>query len=183
MERLRTWREKKLQERVMTSSPTPPPVYLSQSPFPRDIPQLDGDASISNEGSDAADRSDAVHRDTVADRRDAVDRRDALDGREAVDRSDAVDGDDAADRNDAVDGTHAGDVKDDVKAGTSVLVATRETRTTDGKKKPRWVYVPPERARSNQEPSLLFNAKKNIVCIYDYICNLFLNINSKLEKK
>ena len=37
-----------------------------------------------------------------------------------------MDRDYAADRSD--------DLKDDVKAGTSVPVATRETRTTDGKK-------------------------------------------------
>ena len=61
------------------------------------------------------------------------------------DASISNDGSDAADRSDAVDGTNAGDGSDDVKAGTSVPVATRERRTTDGKKKPRWVYVPPEK--------------------------------------
>ena len=59
----------------------------------------------------------------------------------------AVDGDDATDRSDAVDGANAGDVEDAVKAGTSIPVETRETRTTEGKKKPRWVYVPPEKQK------------------------------------
>ena len=58
-----------------------------------------------------------------------------------------MDRDYAADRSDAVDGANAGDVKDDVKAGTSVPAATRERWTTDGKKKPRWVYVPPEKRK------------------------------------
>ena len=59
----------------MTSSPTSPLVFLPHSPLPRDIPQLDGDASISNDGSDAGDRIDAGDRSDAGDLSDgAVDR-------------------------------------------------------------------------------------------------------------
>ena len=129
MERLRAWRETKLQERVMTSSHTPPPVSLPQSPLPRDIPQLDGDASISNDGRYAEDRSDARDRSDhdVEGNDDAVDRRDhALDRRDdAVDRSDdAVDGSNAVDgRNDAVDGS------DDAVGGSNDAMDLGDTAT------------------------------------------------------
>ena len=101
MERLRAWREKKRQERVMTSSPTPPPVSLPQSPLPRDIPQLDGDVSISNDGRDAEDQTnDAVDRsDHVVNNVDATDRRDDA----IVGSDDAVDLSDPADESDALD--------------------------------------------------------------------------------
>ena len=113
MERLRAWREKKQQERVMTSSHTPPSVSLSKSPLldspvfstKGDIPKLDGDASNNDERSDTLDGSDfAVDRSD-----DAVDRsNDVVDeNNNAVDRGeDAVDGsDDALDESDdAVDG-------------------------------------------------------------------------------
>ena len=129
MERLRAWREKKRQERVMTSSPTPPPVPPPQSPLPRDIPQLDGDASISNDGRYAEDQSDARDRSDhdVEGNDDAVDRRDhALDRRDdAVDRSDgAVDGSNAVDgRNDAVDGS------DDAVGGSNDAMDLGDTAT------------------------------------------------------
>ena len=109
MERLRAWREKKRQERVMTSSPTSPPVSLPQSPLPRDIPQLDGDASISNEESDVGDRSDAVDRSDAGDRNDAGDRSDAgdLSDHAVYVKDDAVDRRDGAvdRRDDAMDGS------------------------------------------------------------------------------
>ena len=127
MERLRAWRERKRHERVMTSSP--PPVPPPQSPLPRDIPQLDGDASISNDGRYAEDRSDARDRSDhdVEGNDDAVDRRDhAVDRRDdAVDRSDdAVDGSNAVDgRNDAVDGS------DDAVGGSNDAMDLGDTAT------------------------------------------------------
>ena len=108
MERLHAWREKKLQERVMTSSHTPPSVSLSKSPLLEspvfsnkgDILQLDGDASNNDERSDTLESSDfAVDRsDNAVDRsNDVVD-----ENNNAVDRGeDAVNGsDDALDASD-----------------------------------------------------------------------------------
>ena len=182
MERLRAWREKKRQERVMASSPTPPPVSPPQSPLPRDIPQLDGDASISNDGRDAEDRSDARDRndhdvdgnDDAVDRRDnAVDRRDdagdhsnyAVDRRD--DAGDRSRSDHAVDRSDPRDRSY--DARDPSNTGT-LLPTTGAMLRTEGtaseklvtvagpspqhlnRPRPRKVYNPAGRKHIPQNP-------------------------------
>ena len=164
MERLRAWREKKRQERVMTSSPTPPSVSLPQSPRQRDAKDRSdaGDQSdhAVNRNDDVVDRRDeydAVGRlddagdrsdDAVDQRDDAVDQRDDAGDRcynlgdqsnQALDRpDDTVDGNSIVDRSDPRDGSY--DARDPSNTGT-LLPTTGATLRTEGTASEKLVTV------------------------------------------